>query len=298
MYNPLKTIHTELQVADLTETPPGYDTGWRQLPCTVCSYLHIPGERASAETAARVMRPGAPDVQIPCGSVLLVSPRVRHRIITEGSGVFSAWMHFSATCGPGWDLMELFEFPICHDAPELVASVAAGLARIIQLFHSHAPREEIQANFLCSSLIGLFLESARPGRELPQQALCRLTPAIQAIRNHPERRYTTRELAELCFLSESRFRAVFHSAMGQTPQEFGTNERIHAAIRLLWNGLSLSEIAEQLAYSDTSHFSRTFRRTTGIAPGNYRKSCFQEWNSAGSPPAGHRGSTPEQSPAD
>lgn len=280
MYNPLKTTHTELQVADLTETPAGYDTGWRQLPCTVCSYLHVPGKGPSPEIAVKVMREDVPDVLIPCGCVLLISSRVRHRIVTMGNGLFSAWMHFSATCGPGWDLTELFEFPIVYDAPEQIAMIADGLTRIIQLFRSTDPLAEIQANFGCASLTDLFLAAARPKRELPHQALCRLAPAIQAIRNHPERRYSSRELAELCFLSESRFRAVFHDVMGQTPHEFGTNERIHAAIRLLWSGLNLSEIAEQLAYCDTSHFSRDFRRATGIAPGNYRKTCFQGWNSA------------------
>lgn len=275
MYNPLKTTHTELQVADLTETPAGYDTGWRQMPCTVCSYLHVPGGRlVSSETAVRVMRADAPDVLVPYGGVLLISSRVRHRIVTVGEGLYSAWMHFCITCGPGWDLTELFEFPTVYTAPEQVQPIAEGLTRIIDLFHRRTSLEELHANFCCSSLVEIFLAAARPKRDLPHQALCRLAPALEAIRNHPERRYTTRELAELCFLSESRFRAVFHDVMGQTPHEFGTNERIHAAIRLLWNGLSLSEVAERLAYSDVSHFSRNFRQTTGIAPGNYRKTYF------------------------
>jgi len=48
--------------------------------------------------------------------------------------------------------------------------------------------------------------------------------------------------------------------------------RMTSANRLIANGdLSLNEIAQELGYSDQAHFTRAFRRWTGISPAAFRR---------------------------
>ena len=101
MYNPLKGIQTQVLIAALTETPDGYETGWRSLPCTVLCYLHSPG--GGSDAAVKIFsRPGRPDVVIPAtGALVTIPAHERHRMVTTGNGAWSAWMHFNAVCDPG-----------------------------------------------------------------------------------------------------------------------------------------------------------------------------------------------------
>ena len=45
----------------------------------------------------------------------------------------------------------------------------------------------------------------------------------------------------------------------------------HATARLRASNISVTEIALQLCYADTAHFSRAFKRWTGVTPSHYRK---------------------------
>ena len=64
----------------------------------------------------------------------------------------------------------------------------------------------------------------------------------------------------------------FASATGMTPIEYCRTIRIARARELLEGGeFSQKEIAASLGYKDVAAFSRVFRKTTGLAPGVYRK---------------------------
>ena len=205
---------------------------------------------------------------------MIVPAREEHRVKTVGEGIFSLWVHFSALCGPGVELTELYEFPRFCSSPELSEKIPGLLQDVFERSASGETADEIRAVFSTAAVVAELFPYARLKREMVPDKLRRVAPAIRMIRSAPEKRYSAEELAAECYLSESRFRAIFREIMGQTAHEFAENERIQLAVRYLSQGLSLDEIAAALAYSDTSHFSRTFRKMTGLAPGNYRKFIF------------------------
>jgi len=47
----------------------------------------------------------------------------------------------------------------------------------------------------------------------------------------------------------------------------------HAVTMLRDSDLSITEIAIQLGYSDSAHFTRAFRRWTCVAPSKYRRNA-------------------------
>ena len=50
--------------------------------------------------------------------------------------------------------------------------------------------------------------------------------------------------------------------------------RIEKAKQLLQDpAMRIHEVAEQVGYSDVAHFSKSFKKITGKAPGEYRDSC-------------------------
>src|SRR5262245_58297205 len=81
------------------------------------------------------------------------------------------------------------------------------------------------------------------------------------------------ELAGLVRLSPHYFSVVFRQAVGVTPHQYILQERISEACRLLAaGGMSLAELAGHLGFSDQSHFSRAFRKVTGMTPRSFRTS--------------------------
>ena len=66
---------------------------------------------------------------------------------------------------------------------------------------------------------------------------------------------------------ERRFREAFHLA----PQQYLRRLRIRLACHpLVYSERTLAEIATAHGFCDQSHFNRTFKRFTGMAPGQYR----------------------------
>lgn len=65
---------------------------------------------------------------------------------------------------------------------------------------------------------------------------------------------------------------VFRNVYGVSPRKYLSELKLHEAKVLIQQAnLSLSNIAEQLGYSHLSHFSRQFKRWTGVSPLEYRK---------------------------
>lgn len=83
---------------------------------------------------------------------------------------------------------------------------------------------------------------------------------------------TLTEIADICGVSEGYFRKLFHEYSGENPIEFRQKYRIEKAKQLLLlNTHSIGEIADELHFSDIYHFSKTFKKLTGISPKEYMK---------------------------
>lgn len=81
------------------------------------------------------------------------------------------------------------------------------------------------------------------------------------------------DIAEICGVSECYFRRLFKEYSGESPMDFRQHYRIEKAKQLLLSdeGLSISEIAEELNFCDIYHFSKTFKKYTNLSPNNYLK---------------------------
>ena len=82
-------------------------------------------------------------------------------------------------------------------------------------------------------------------------------------------------LSDICtrfFIGKTQLCRLFDDHVGKSPMEYFSNLKIKEAKKLLRQGeLSVSRIADLLSYSSIHNFSRSFKKTVGISPTDYRK---------------------------
>ena len=152
------------------------------------------------------------------------------------------------------------------------------LANMLRGLHSCLGSEssllERQSRFLCT-----FAELARrhaDARPAPR-ALTRERATIRIVRDylvdHSSQNVSLADLARISKLSSFHLVRVFKAEIGLPPHAFLEQVRVNRARRLMQKGLSLADVAVATGFTDQSHFSRHFKKMTGVTPGQYQKSA-------------------------
>jgi AraC family transcriptional regulator len=82
------------------------------------------------------------------------------------------------------------------------------------------------------------------------------------------------DLAGVARLSSHHFSDLFRQSMGTSPYRYVVMRRVECAKKLLRTSmLGVLDVALAVGFSDQSHFSKVFRRATGMTPGFYRASA-------------------------
>jgi len=96
--------------------------------------------------------------------------------------------------------------------------------------------------------------------------------AVIAMMTRADRAVGNEELARAVGLSVRAFERAFAAEYGLPPQQYLKRLRLQiASRRLVATKESLAEIADAGGFADQSHFTREFRRLTGMTPGRYRE---------------------------
>lgn len=99
-----------------------------------------------------------------------------------------------------------------------------------------------------------------------------LGQVIELIHDEFARSLTLTELASAAGVHPSHLAQVFREHYRCTPGEFIRRVRVERAIQQMADpGASLADIALAAGFSDQSHFSRVFKRATGMTPARFRQ---------------------------
>lgn len=83
---------------------------------------------------------------------------------------------------------------------------------------------------------------------------------------------TSKTLAEMTYLTESYFCRFFKSITGLTVANYLSQYRVEKACYLLKKtDASISEISENVGFTDQNYFARVFKKIMGTSPTEYRK---------------------------
>ncbi len=109
----------------------------------------------------------------------------------------------------------------------------------------------------------------------PQRSLKPERASITRAREYLEDNYahdvSLDRLSLIAGLSPFYLCRIFRDEVGLPPHVYQTQVRLARAKTLLALGKSIGEVAADTGFADQSHFTRQFRRVTGVTPGHYRQ---------------------------
>jgi len=109
-----------------------------------------------------------------------------------------------------------------------------------------------------------------PVKETPENFMV-LQPVLDYIDQNYMENFTMETLADICHLSPTHFRRIFHNIMGTNPLDYVNNIRIIKSCNLLRSTEdSILSISETVGFRSISSYNRCFLSLIQMSPRNYR----------------------------
>ena len=140
------------------------------------------------------------------------------------------------------------------------------LRELAEMVHDPSASAQINANIALQQLLMEIYEYKH--RHAPLRDV--FEDIVAAIRRSPARWWTVEELSELSGMSYGKLRRCFIDHTGMLPKNYIEQFKMHQAVEMLHNGLSIADTASKLGYRTVYHFSSRFHAHFGEAPGRFR----------------------------
>jgi PAS domain S-box-containing protein len=136
------------------------------------------------------------------------------------------------------------------------------------------PLSDSQNNII--GLAGVMRQIDQPGDNAPNDYQ-RLTPSLEYAFNNCCHNISIPEMAKKSDLSTSQLQRDFRKLFRMSPGEYVMRLRLQLAQRQLINSNNaVGKIASDCGFFDQSHFTRAFRKHTGLSPSQYRSKAWMQ----------------------
>jgi AraC family transcriptional regulator len=163
--------------------------------------------------------------------------------------------------------------------PALLSDNASSIQWLaLRLYKEFKEPDEFSTLAIEGLLLEMLADLGRSSKRVNRRRLPSwLSKVSQMLRDDVSRRLTLSELADCAGVHPSHLVQVFRAHHQCTPGEFMRRLRIEASIQAMSDPrLSLADISLAAGFSDQSHFSRVFKRTTGMTPARFRLLCLEK----------------------
>lgn len=203
----------------------------------------------------------------------IISPGVKHNDIFDDYNHYYCIMidkdYFDSQYKLYSDKKPRFEsksFEMCSDIIKALNSFAFEISKQMQNSDiTLSAQETLITHWIIRSVLG---------ENMDMRSISQCYPVAQAQRYVAQNycgRLTVDMLAEISHVSVSTLQRLFKKETGMSPASYIVNERVEKSKTLLRRkNISMTEIALRCGFSDSSHFSVSFRGVTGITPSDYR----------------------------
>lgn len=167
-----------------------------------------------------------------------------------------------------WREMQLLPEEPQKMASEWKAEWAQGFDEVLTLSRSSDPLAMMRAAHRLEAMLLTFARSASSQREMPswlEDCLLALDGSGATLPNYAA-------LASHYGVSLRSLQRHFKQHYGITPHQYHMQSKVEEVKKsLIFSRKPLAELADRFGYSDTFHLIRTFKRFTGMSPGDFRK---------------------------
>ena len=148
------------------------------------------------------------------------------------------------------------------------------LISAVQTIQTHQNSKDFNSFLYLSALYflcGKLLPNVKTNNNANSES--NISPALFYLENHSIEPCTIKQLANLCYLSPSRFFYLFKKKMGCTPITYKNMITIQKTIQALFfrKDKSIESIAYEHGFESTIYFTRLFKKLTGKTPSQFRK---------------------------
>jgi AraC-like DNA-binding protein len=142
------------------------------------------------------------------------------------------------------------------------------LRRLLQTFYS-SPLEShtLYLSFL-THLVQHYADTPFVLSSVKQERTA-VEKAREYLHTHFQKDVTLAELATVVNLNRAYLIRAFKKAVGLPPHAYLTQLRLSEAKKQLARGVPTAQVAVDTGFADQSHFSRVFKHTFGMTPGEY-----------------------------
>lgn len=214
------------------------------------------------------------------GSLFVMDAAMLHRSFShEGNGYTRCVLHFPLSTLQQLDIYSLpallAEKGCCARLTEEEFTLCRSLFE--QLL---SPRDTLTTTLLQTSafvrLLALVVGKWEALPLVPVSSADSVMAAVIAyIRSHLDGELVLDELAARFYLSKSALCHRFKAATGFSVIDYVIHCRVQQARALLATGCSVQQAGESAGFGDMAHFTRTFRRITGLTPSQFSRSLRQ-----------------------
>jgi AraC-like DNA-binding protein len=214
---------------------------------------------------------GTPVQKVAAGEVFLVPPGVWHRYCPDpDTGWTELWVELVGPLAEkliaGGGLGPTFS-PKPDVGGELIAAMRAAHLAVQSAMPGVNPELSAQGLHLLSLVQGL-----AHGRRLSPANSDPLSRVIRILEKEYQSSPDLKKLAHDVGIPYSSFRRKFQEQTGFSPWQYVIHLRLeHARRSLLASNLTIDQLAGELGFSSSFHFSAAFKRHTGVAPTTWRK---------------------------
>lgn len=215
---------------------------------------------------------------VPAGSLAVVQAGEAHSCYTNEAEGWTFGILYVATNLFEKVLLELTEKAGKATHFSSLVFKNAGLARtVLDLFDSfERPTSQLEQETRLLYTLGEIIKRCAD-EPLPTQPLKHEHRAVGFVKDYLRAHYcdevTLAELALLTKLSRFYLLHVFTKTEGLTPHDYQISIRIAKAKSSILKGQPLADVAAEIGFADQAHFTRTFKKHTGVTPGKY-KACL------------------------